>query len=79
MVCVSAEPVVKRRGSLEITRYDRSKDRLRLVDCPFCDHTFDEKEPRWLHFLEEHDPEDAGLSPVGESPKAVDHERGDAP
>ena len=79
MVSVSADPVVQRRGSLEITSYARSKDQIRLVTCPFCEYDFDEMEHRWLHFPEEHDPEDAGLSPLGETPEATEETGGVAP
>lgn len=57
---------VTRRGSIEIKTYARSKRVIRLVACPFCEHTFEHKEPRWRHFLEDHEPEDAGLSPIEE-------------
>lgn len=29
-----------------------------LVECPFCGHPFEANEPRWRHFLEEHDADD---------------------
>ena len=57
---------VERSGALEISSYERSVKVYRLVGCPFCDHEFEDSEPRWKHFLEEHDPEDAGLNPLGE-------------
>lgn len=54
---------VTREGALEVTLYSRSKRVVRLVSCPFCGHSFDDHEPRWKHFLEEHDPDDVpGLS-----------------
>lgn len=38
----------------------------KLTACPLCGHEFGHMEPRWKHLLDEHGPEDAGLSPVGE-------------
>ncbi|MFB6114381.1 MAG: hypothetical protein ABEJ58_09825 [Halodesulfurarchaeum sp.] len=53
--------------TLERTRFEgHGEIRNRLVQCPFCGHDFDDQEPPWLHFLENHGPEDAGLSPIGE-------------
>lgn len=43
---------------------------VRLVTCPICGYEFDDYDPRWHHFLEEHDPEDAGLGPIDEVPDA---------
>jgi|GEM_PF-2328400 len=57
---------VERRGNLEIRHYDRSKIWYNLVACPLCEHEFEENEARWKHFLQEHEPEDAGLAPIGE-------------
>ncbi|UWG46517.1 hypothetical protein HSRCO_0215 [Halanaeroarchaeum sp. HSR-CO] len=54
-----------RRGSIEIATYERSEKHFRLIACPFCGHEFDAFEQRWVHFLDEHGPEDAGLSPKG--------------
>ncbi|QDX39855.1 hypothetical protein [Salarchaeum sp. JOR-1] len=61
---MSAE--VSARGVLEVRTYERSQQSIRLVSCPFCTHDFDPHEPRWKHLLDEHDPEDAGLTPAGE-------------
>lgn len=63
---MSADPDVTMRGVLEIKEYGRSKRVCKLVACPFCTHEFEENEARWKHFLDEHGPEDAGLSPIGE-------------
>lgn len=65
---MSADPDVTMRGVLEIKEYGRSKRVCKLVACPFCTHEFQENEARWKHFLDEHDPVDAGLSPKGERP-----------
>lgn len=54
--------------TLEVAIYARSKRVNRLVACPFCGHEFAHNEPRWKHFLDDHDPEDAGLSPLGTIP-----------
>ena len=66
MVGVSAETVlgVTRRGHLEVTSYTKGRELVTLVSCPLCGHEFDDHEPRWQHFLEEHEPEDAGLTPL---------------
>lgn len=37
----------------------------RFVDCPLCGYEFGHQEPRWKHFLDDHTPDDAGLSPLG--------------
>ena len=62
---------------------------VRLVSCPLCGKDFEDHEPRWLHFLDEHGPEDAGLSPLGEitandgplfdDPEDVEHAGGVSP
>jgi len=54
------------RVSIQTTRYSRGRRVHRLVTCPFCGHKFADWEPRWKHFLDEHGPEDAGLTPEGE-------------
>lgn len=46
--------------------------KLQLTDCPLCGYAFDESEYRWLHFLQDHRPEDAGLSPLGTIPDCHD-------
>jgi len=48
------EPTVDRQGVLEITTYGRSQRFVKLVECPFCGHQFDDSEPRWKHYLDEH-------------------------
>jgi len=63
---MSSEVTTTATGCLEIRRHDRSKESIRLIACPFCDHEFTPWEPRWKHILDEHDPEDAGLTPLGE-------------
>lgn len=65
---MSADPDVTMRGVLEIKEYGRSKRVCKLVACPFCGYEFGYKEPRWKHFLDEHEPEDTGLSPFGKRP-----------
>ncbi|WP_227260952.1 hypothetical protein [Salarchaeum japonicum] len=52
--------------SIQTTRYSRGRRVHTLVSCPFCGHDFQPNEPRWKHLLDEHDPEDAGLTPAGE-------------
>ena len=55
--------------ALEFNRYaGKGAVRNRLTACPLCGHNFERHEPRWKHFLNEHDPEDAGLSPLGQTP-----------
>lgn len=44
----------------------------RLDRCPFCGHSFETHEFRPDHFLDHHDPEDAGLTPLGTVPE--DHD-----
>lgn len=60
------------RVSIETRVYSRGRRTHRITGCPFCGHEFEDWEPRWKHFLDEHDPEDAGLSPAGEV--APDHD-----
>jgi len=70
VVRVSAEVTIQ--GALEVRTYGRSQKAIRLLSCPFCGHEFDSHEPRWKHFLDQHNPEDAGLSPLNErAPKLV--------
>lgn len=57
---------IEHRGNLEIRYYDHSKIWYNLIACPLCTHKFEENEHRWKHFLNEHSPADAGLSPIGE-------------
>lgn len=49
-------------------------DKLQLTACPLCGYAFDDREERPPHFLDDHRPEDAGLSPLGTIP-----DRHDAP
>ncbi|MFP4530179.1 MAG: hypothetical protein ACLFNC_02690 [Halodesulfurarchaeum sp.] len=58
---------VERDGDLVIKTYDKGQIIVRLVSCPFCGHDFEDHEPRWKHFLDEHDAADAGLT-GGEQP-----------
>ena len=39
--------------------------RVSLTACPLgdCGHEFEKYEPRWRHYLDDHTPEDCGLSP----------------
>lgn len=57
---------VEKSGGLEIASYQKGREVYTLVECPFCGHEFDKNEARWKHLLEKHDPEDAGLAPLGE-------------
>ncbi|MEF8772943.1 hypothetical protein [Halodesulfurarchaeum sp.] len=61
---------VRRQGTLEIKTFSKGREVKRLVECPFCCHTFDDHDPQWKHFLEEHDPENAGLTPLGDGGKS---------
>lgn len=47
--------------ALEVLEYE-SITRRRLTACPFCGHQFEEYEPRWKHYLDDHGPEDVGRS-----------------
>ncbi len=49
--------------SLRARTYSRS--RRFVTHCPFCGCEFDRDESR-LDYLADHDPEDAGLNPLGE-------------
>lgn len=60
--------------SLRTETYARGRTVHTLTDCPFCGYDFDRDERRHKH-LSEHDPEDAGLSPLGERPDSHDRER----
>lgn len=42
-------------------------EKLQLTECPLCGYAFDRHESRPSH-IETHDPEDAGLSPLGTIP-----------
>lgn len=53
---------------LSVTEYDSGWTRFRLTACPVCGHVFSRNEHRWKHLLDDHDPEDFGLSPLGEVP-----------
>ena len=55
MVCVS----------LRTDTYERGRRVHTLTACPFCGYSFDKNERRENH-LGEHNPEDFGLSPLGE-------------
>jgi len=57
--------------SLRVRTYERSKRVHVLTACPFCGYEFARNERRHQH-LSEHDPEDAGLAPLGEIP--ADHD-----
>lgn len=52
---------------LETNRCDgREPGPTKWVSCSLCSYEFDHKESRPEHFLDEHEPEDAGLTPLGE-------------
>lgn len=57
--------------SLSTDVYARGRRVHTLTRCPFCGYEFDRDERRHKH-LGEHDPEDAGLSPLGEIPENHD-------
>ena len=52
--------------SLATTHYARGRRVHSLTVCPACGYDFDENEDRY-HHLGDHDPEDFGLSPLGET------------
>jgi ribosomal protein S27AE len=57
--------------TLEAYRYDQKGTvATKLTECPACGHAFGEHEARWKHFLDEHGPEDLGLSAPGETPES---------
>lgn len=58
--------------AIRATNAPEHGDKLQLVDCPLCGHSFDKREHRFRHFLQEHRPEDAGLSPLGTIPDRHD-------
>jgi len=69
--------------SLTTDIYARGRRVHTLTACP-CSYVFAENENRWKHFLEDHAPEDFGLSPLGEraaspagSPPVVATDRGE--
>ncbi|NIB99407.1 hypothetical protein [Halobacterium sp. R2-5] len=51
--------------SLRVRTYERSERFVTLTHCPACEYPFDTDERRWKHFLQDHDPEDFGLDPLG--------------
>ncbi len=57
--------------SLTTDTYARGRRVHTLTACP-CGYVFDSHENRWKHFLEDHNPEDFGLSPLGEIPDQRD-------
>jgi hypothetical protein len=60
-------------GVLETYEYDETGVVGNRLDvCPFCDHGFADHEARWRHYLDDHDPEDAGLSALGSIPEDAD-------
>jgi len=58
--------VVRVSRYLRSVVYDRSKVRHILEVCPACEHDFDTGESRHEH-IADHDPEDFGLNPLGET------------
>lgn len=50
-----------------LVRENRGMYRCRLVECPVCGVDLTEYPCTWMHFLEDHRPEDFGLSPLDES------------
>lgn len=57
--------------ALEILEYENGYREPKIVVCPACGHDFAVNESRWRHFLEDHGPEDFGLSPIGECDEAA--------
>ena len=58
--------------AITLLQRGRSREDVILTECPFCDHSFDKHEKRPKHYLEDHTPTDAGLSPLGDSRPADD-------
>lgn len=56
--------------TLRVAHYSRSQRRVHLEICPACGYDFDRDEFRHPH-IADHDPEDFGLSPIGETPDDV--------
>jgi hypothetical protein len=52
--------------ALRTQSYTRSREMLVLEACPVCGYDYDENEDRHPH-IAEHDPEDFGLAPLGET------------
>lgn len=48
--------------TLDVTTHGGGLTTITLTECP-CGYEFDENEPRHLHFLFDHAPEDFGLEP----------------
>jgi hypothetical protein len=57
--------------SLTTDVYARGRRVHTLTVCP-CGYSFDLNENRWKHYLEDHNPEDFGLSPLRKSPDHLD-------
>jgi len=60
------------RVSLRVVCYARGQRRVQLESCPVCGYDYDRNEDRHEH-IEDHDPEDFGLSPLGQT--AEDHSK----
>lgn len=54
--------------AIKLHTYPNGAGWVQLVACPFCGHQFVEHEPRWKHFLDEHDPSDVPALSGGEWP-----------
>jgi hypothetical protein len=52
--------------TLRVEEYSRSQRRIHLEVCPACGYDYDRNEDRQEH-IADHDPEDFGLSPLGET------------
>jgi len=59
------------RVTLRTLQFSRSREVLILTECPACGYDFSPNESRDLH-IADHDPEDFGLTPLGET---SDHQR----
>jgi hypothetical protein len=51
--------------TIEVSHFAQGRKVLSLTVCPACGYEFAEDEDRY-HHLGDHDPEDFGLSPLGE-------------
>jgi hypothetical protein len=57
--------------TLRTVEFDNGYREPILTECPFCGYEFADHEDRGEHFAEQHGPEDAGLSPLGETDAAA--------
>jgi hypothetical protein len=56
--------------TLEVAHFAKGRKVLSLTVCPACGYEFAKDEDRY-HHLGEHDPDDFGLAPIGETNEAA--------